>query len=84
MGTDVVKLFDKRLCDRVLALSGSGLVGSRLQEFDEFSILRFGFAPEVSGSVRLAELVRQGLSHEGLKRELVQELCFAGDGMAVD
>jgi hypothetical protein len=87
MGTDGVRLFDKRLCDGILALSEAGLaefVDCRLKELGEFSVFRFGFASKVSGSVRLAELVRQGLSREGLKRELVQELCFLDERMAVD
>jgi hypothetical protein len=61
MGTDSVGLFDKKLCDRKIALNGAdlpGFIDSMLPNFAEVSILRFGFVPGASGMERLQELTR--------------------------
>jgi hypothetical protein len=87
VGTDAVRLFDKRLCDLILAVKEAGLadfVEVQLQNFSEFSIFRYGFAPGTTGPERVAELALQGLPSEVLKQELVQELCFLDERMAVD
>jgi hypothetical protein len=87
MGTDSVGLFDKRFCDQILVLDGAGLaefVCSRRKDFGEFSIFRFGFAPETSGTERVVEWMGQSMTLDALRLELVQELCFLSESLPVD
>ena len=87
MGTDWVRLFDKRLCDEIVAFDSSALanfVSSRLGEFDQYNVLRFGFTDKVSVPDRIKHLIESGLSEQELKYDLVDSLCVFGEWLYVD
>jgi hypothetical protein len=87
MGTDSVRLFDRRLCDDILALDNLTLepfVSSHLEELDQFNELRYGFADIDAVPNRIRQLNESGLSEQELKCILVESLCPLGERLYVD
>lgn len=87
MGTDWVRLFDKRLCDDILALDNSTLatfVSSPLGELEQYNEFRNGFADNVAVPARIRQLHESGLSEQQLKCILVNSLCPLGEWLYVD
>jgi hypothetical protein len=87
MGTDWVRLFDKRLCDEIVALDRTALtifVSSRLGELDQYNEFRFGFAEDVPVPDRIQHLIESGLSEQQLKYVLVDSLCVFGERRHLD
>jgi hypothetical protein len=87
MGCDWVRLFNKRLCDEILAINNSALadfVASHLRQLDEYNEFRFGFAEEVPIPDRIRHLRESGISEPELKRILVDSLCVFGEWLNVD
>ena len=87
MGCDWVRLFNKGLCDEILALNNSALadfVASRILQLDEYSEFRFGFMEEVPIPDRIRHLRESGLSEPELKHVLVNSLCVFGEWLYVD
>jgi len=87
MGTDWVRLFNKQLCDQIIALAPANtaaFVESHFSLLHDFSEFKCGFSQDVPASVRLARLLEQGRSDEQLKADLVEHLCVSGDRLAID
>jgi len=87
MGTDWVRLFDKRLCDEIVALDSSALtifVSSRLGELGKYNEFRSGFAEDVPVPDRFQHLIDSGLSEQELKYGLVDSLCVFGEWLHLD
>jgi hypothetical protein len=87
MGADWVRLFDKRLCDEIVALDSAALtsfVSSHLAELDQYNIFRFGFAEDVSVSNRIQHLIASGQTEQELKYDLVDSLCVFGEWLYLD
>lgn len=87
MGCDWVRLFNKGLCDEILALNNSALadfVASHILQLDENSEFRFGFTEEVPIPDRIRRLRESGLAESELKRVLVDSLCVFGEWLYVD
>jgi hypothetical protein len=87
MATDWVRLFDKGLCDEIVALSYSTLanfVAPRLRELEKYNVFRFGFSEETPAADRVRLLLESGLSEQELKRILVDSLCVFGEWLYLD
>src|SRR5215467_14047884 len=87
MGADWVCLFNKRLCDEILALTSANIpafVQLHLPALHEFSEFKCGFEQDVQVSVRCRRLHEQGRNDEELKADLVDHLCVSSDPLVVD
>ena len=86
MGTDWVRLFNKLLCDEIIALSPvniAAFVESHFSLLRDFSEFKCGIAQDVPASIRLGRLREQCRSNEQLKADRVEHLCISSDRLAI-
>ena len=79
MGADWLQLFNKRLCDEIVALKTHALpefVKRHQDLFGEFSIFRYGFN-DVPATDRIQRLLEGGETEASLRAHLVDALCFS-------
>src|SRR5215467_9972965 len=87
MGADWVSIFDKRLCNEIVALDAANIpafVESHLSVLHDFSEFNCGFAQDVPAGARLRQLRERGRTDEELKADLVEHLCVSPDRLTLD
>ncbi len=87
MGTDWVRLFNKRLCDEIISFDSTELecfVQNHLENLDKDGVFRFGFADDAPAAERLRQFSRNGKPENGLKVSLVLDLCVFGELLYLD
>jgi hypothetical protein len=87
MGTDWVRLFDKGLCDLILARQFQDfapLIEPRVNELDEFSEFRYAFDKDCSLPERINYLIKDGHSEADLKYRLIESFCPRSKPLPID
>jgi hypothetical protein len=87
VGTDYVRLFDKRLAEEIAQLDAVGIerfVAPRWSQIEESSFLRIGYEPDTPGELRVRELLASHYSLDALKDNLIRELCFEEGSIRID
>jgi hypothetical protein len=87
VGTDWVRLFNKRLCDEIASLDPAqleGFVQTHLTDLSKHSSFLCGLDRDVPASKLLCQLRRNGKTDEDLKVSLVLDLCVFGERISLD
>ncbi|MGA9669126.1 MAG: hypothetical protein WBQ94_07960 [Terracidiphilus sp.] len=87
MGTDLVRLFDRRLSNEILSLAMEDIANflePRLHQLGNFSEFVCGFGMDVPAALRLEQLQHQGRTEEELKYDLVEHLCISVERLVLD
>jgi hypothetical protein len=87
VGTDWVRLFNKRLCDEIVSLDSARLedfVQTHLGNLGKHSTFRSGLAEDIPASELLYQLRRDGRTEGNFKFGLVLDLCVFGERLYLD
>jgi len=88
MGTDCVSLFDKQLCDEIVALDTQSVdrfVRDHWNDLGEFSIFRIASGGQSAVTAVLTEqLLAEGSTLGALKEDLAHQLCPSKEEIRLD